>query len=51
MKKKTADAEGNDDIEEAFRVFDTKNDGYILASNSDCLIHCFLIAVLSVWRS
>ena len=27
MKKKTADAEGNDDIEEAFRVFDTKNDG------------------------
>jgi Ca2+-binding EF-hand superfamily protein len=26
MKKKTEDAEGNDDIEEAFRVFDTKND-------------------------
>eukprot|EP00090_Calanus_glacialis_P004756 TRINITY_DN13570_c0_g1_i1.p1 TRINITY_DN13570_c0_g1~~TRINITY_DN13570_c0_g1_i1.p1 ORF type:complete len:151 (-),score=70.88 TRINITY_DN13570_c0_g1_i1:190-642(-) len=31
MKKKTADAEGNDDIEEAFRVFDTKNDGVICA--------------------
>ena len=29
MKKKTADAEGNDDIEEAFQVFDTKNDGYV----------------------
>ena len=28
MVKKTADDEFNDDIEEAFRVFDTKNDGY-----------------------
>ena len=27
MKKKTEDAEGNDDIEEAFRIFDSKNDG------------------------
>ena len=27
MKKKRLDDEGNDDIEEAFRVFDTKNDG------------------------
>ena len=27
MKKKTADDDGNDDIEEAFRVFDTKNYG------------------------
>ena len=27
MKKKTDDDDGNDDIEEAFRVFDTKNDG------------------------
>ena len=30
MKKKTEDAEGNDDIEEAFRIFDSKND--VLAS-------------------
>ena len=28
MQKKTADDEFNDDIEEAFKVFDTKNDGY-----------------------
>ena len=28
MKKKTEDAEGNDDIEEAFRIFDSKNDGW-----------------------
>ena len=27
MKKKTEDDEGNDDIEEAFRIFDSKNDG------------------------
>ena len=27
MKKKTAESDGNDEIEEAFRVFDTKNDG------------------------
>ena len=27
MRRKTADDEGNDDIEEAFRVFDTKDDG------------------------
>ena len=27
MKKKRLDDEGNDDIEESFRVFDTKNDG------------------------
>jgi len=33
MKKKTADneAEGNDDIEEAFKVFDRNNDGVISA--------------------
>ena len=35
MKKKTADAEGNDDIEEAFRVFDTKNDGYVYYNKED----------------
>merc|ERR1712071_88932 len=31
MRRKTADDEGNDDIEEAFRVFDTKNGGVICA--------------------
>merc|ERR1712130_116608 len=29
MQKKSAEDEHNDDIEEAFRVFDTKNDGVI----------------------
>ena len=29
MHKKIADDEHNDDIEEAFKVFDTKNDGYL----------------------
>ena len=28
MKKRTADSDGSDDIEAAFKVFDTKNDGY-----------------------
>ena len=28
MQKKSAEDEHNDDIEEAFKVFDTKNDGY-----------------------
>ena len=27
MQKKSAEDEHNDDIEEAFKVFDTKNDG------------------------
>ena len=27
MKKRTADSDGSDDIEAAFKVFDTKNDG------------------------
>ena len=27
MKKKTAESDGNDDIDEAFKFFDTKNDG------------------------
>ena len=27
MKRRTADSDGNDDIEAAFRVFDTKGDG------------------------
>ena len=27
MKRRTADSDGNDDIESAFKVFDTKNDG------------------------
>lgn len=31
MHKKSADDEHNDDIEEAFKVFDTKNDGVICA--------------------
>ena len=29
MKKRTADSDGSDDIEAAFKVFDTKNDGYV----------------------
>ena len=29
MKKRTADDDGTDDIEAAFKVFDTKNDGFI----------------------
>merc|ERR1711902_393593 len=29
MKRRTADSDGNDDIEAAFKVFDTKNDGFI----------------------
>ena len=29
MKKKSADDEFDDDIEQAFKVFDTKNDGLI----------------------
>jgi len=29
MKKRTADSDGSDDIEAAFKVFDTKNDGFI----------------------
>ena len=28
MKKRTSDSDGSDDIEAAFKVFDTKNDGY-----------------------
>merc|ERR1712024_231414 len=31
MKKKSADDEFDDDIEQAFKVFDTKNDGVICA--------------------
>ena len=27
MKRRTADTDGTDDIEAAFKVFDTKNDG------------------------
>ena len=30
MKKRTADSDGSDDIEAAFKVFDTKNDGYTI---------------------
>ena len=29
MKRRTADSDGNDDIEAAFKVFDTKNDGLV----------------------
>ena len=34
MKRKTADneADGHDDIEEAFKVFDRNNDGFVLFS-------------------
>ena len=28
MKRRTADTDGTDDIEAAFKVFDTNNDGY-----------------------
>ena len=30
MQKKSAEDEHSDDIEEAFKVFDTKNDGLII---------------------
>ena len=33
MKKRTADSDGSDDIEAAFKVFDTKNDGYTIRRN------------------
>merc|ERR1719318_2434948 len=40
MKKKTEDAEGNDDIEEAFRIFDSNNDGVICAEELMSVMIC-----------
>ena len=34
MKRRTADSDGNDDIEAAFKVFDTKNDGLVSAQKT-----------------
>ena len=60
MKKKTEDAEGNDDIEEAFRIFDSKNDGLasivsvfkelgvIIISIPSILIFFFLYPVIMI---
>ena len=43
MKKKTEDAEGNDDIEEAFRIFDSKNDGWDLFAFAKPIYFCRVI--------
>ena len=47
MKKRTADSDGSDDIEAAFKVFDTKNDGYtIRRKNISNNVQTFLVLLM-----
>ena len=51
MKKRTADSDGSDDIEAAFKVFDTKNDGYNTHKNIFNKPIIVVVLVLSTLRS
>ena len=51
MKKRTADSDGSDDIEAAFKVFDTKNDGYETHKNIFNRTNYFVVLVLLTLRS
>ena len=45
MKRRTADSDGNDDIEAAFKVFDTKNDGLVSAQCREICEYNLILAV------